>query len=121
MITPYAILSLVLMTAFYYYISKNSGDRREIVNLFRDVLVQFARQLQIFLQKKGDDEGSVHWRPFVVSISDASEERKSAFDMCRWISHKYGFGTYIHYLNGYLSKQKVAESKAIQTKLLREN
>ena len=120
--TPYAILSLALMTSFYYYIGKNSGDRREIVNLFRDVLVQFARQLQIFLQKKRDDEGSsVHWRPFVVSISDASEERKSAFDMCRWISHKYGFGTYIHYLNGYLSKQKVAESKAIQTQLIREN
>ena len=49
--TPYAILSISIMIGFYYYISKNSSDRREIVSLFRDVLVQFARQLQIFLQK----------------------------------------------------------------------
>lgn len=119
--TPYAVLSIILMVGFYYYISRNSGDKREFVNLFRGVLVQFARQLQIFLQKEEEDEESVHWRPFVVSISDASMKRKNAFDMTRWISHKYGFGTYIHYINGYLSKQTFLESKQAQKILLKQN
>lgn len=118
--TPYAILSILLMTAFYYYISKSSGDKREIVNLFRDVLVQFARQLQIFLQKGEEEERSTHWRPFVISIN-SSRERSNAFNMTKWISHKYGFGTYIHYIKGYLSKQNFQEGKEVQKQLLNEN
>lgn len=118
--TPYAILSILLMTVFYYYISKSSGDKREIVNLFRDVLIQFTRQLQIFLQKGEEREHSTHWRPFVVSIS-SSFERPNAFNITKWISHNYGFGTYIHYIKGYLSRQNFQEGKEVQKKLLIAN
>ena len=118
--TPYAILSILLMTGFYYYIRRSSGDKREIVSLFRDVLVQFARQLQIFLQKGEQQDRSTHWRPFVVSIS-SSIERSNAFNMTKWIAHKYGFGTYIYYINGYLSKQNFQEGKEVQKQLLIEN
>lgn len=119
--TFYAIISIFLMTSFYYYISKKSSDSREIVSLFRDVLIQFARQIQIFLQRRYDKVDDTHWRPFVVSISDASLKRKVAFDLTRWIAYKYGFGTYIHYIKGYLSKQTFKESKDIQTILLEKN
>ena len=115
--TPYAILSISIMIGFYYYISKNSSDRREIVSLFRDVLVQFARQLQIFLQKGDSLERSTHWRPFVISIS-SSVNRSNAFDLTKWIAHKYGFGTYIHFIKGYLSKQNFKDGKEIQKQLL---
>ena len=117
--TYYATSSIVIMILFYYYISKSSLDKREIVTLFRDVLVQFARQLQILLQKKDQDSTNLHWRPFVVSISNAFSERTHAFEMTRWISHKYGFGTYIHYIKGYLSKQLVIESEYIKNKLIK--
>ena len=105
---------------FYYYISKSSSDKREIVSLFRDVLVQTARQIQIFIQKKGNDDENLHWRPFVISINEDSFTRKSAFDMCRWISYKYGFGTYIHYINGYLSKDTFKQSKEVLKQLLKD-
>jgi amino acid transporter len=118
--TSFAILSIIILTFFYYYISKSSGDKREIVSLFRDVLVQFARQIQIFIQKKGSDDDNLHWRPFVISINEESFERKSAFDMCRWISYKYGFGTYIHYINGYLSKDTFKQSKDVLKQLLQD-
>ncbi len=116
----FAILSIILMVIFYIYISRNSTDKREIVSLFRDVLVQSARQIQIFIQKKGDDEENLHWRPFVISINEESFERKDAFDMCRWISFKYGFGTYIHYINGYLSKDTFKQSKEVLKQLLKD-
>ena len=118
--TSFAILSIVILTFFYYYISKSSGDKREIVSLFRDVLVQSARQIQIFIQKKGNDDENLHWRPFVISINEDSFTRKSAFDMCRWISYKYGFGTYIHYINGYLSKNTFKQSKEVLNQLLKD-
>ena len=76
--TLFAFLSIIIMICFYYFISKKSSDNREFVNLFKDVLEQLARQLQIFLQRKNESAVStnVHWRPFVVSISDASLTRK---------------------------------------------
>lgn len=117
--TLFAVLSIIIMMTFYYFISKKSSDKREFVNLFKNVLEQLARQLQIFLQRKNDSSVSnVHWRPFVVSISDASLERNDAFDITRWIAHKYGFGTYIHYIKGYLSRQTFEKSKNIKHKLI---
>lgn len=117
--TLFAFISIIIMIYFYRIISKKSSDKREFVNLFRDVLEQIARQLQIFLQRKNDSvEKSVHWRPFVVSISDASLNRTNAFDITRWIAHKYGFGTYIHFIKGYLSKQTFSQSKEIKHKLI---
>ena len=117
--TLFAFLSILIMISFYYFISKKSTDRREFVNLFKDVLEQIARQLQIFLQRKNDSSiTNVHWRPFVVSISDASLERKNAFDVTRWIAYKYGFGTYIHYIKGYLSTQTFEKSKEIKHQLI---
>tara|TARA_B100000886_G_C20425940_1_gene493995 strand:- start:2436 stop:4673 length:2238 start_codon:yes stop_codon:yes gene_type:complete len=118
--TLFAFLSIIIMITFYYFISKKSSDNREFVNLFKDVLEQVARQLKIFLQRINDSNlsSNFHWRPFVVSISDASLTRKSAFDVTRWISYKYGFGTYIHYIKGYLSKQTFEESKVIKHQLI---
>ena len=53
-----------------------------------------------------------------MSISDASLIRKNAFDVTRWIAYKYGFGTYIHYIKGYLSKQNFEDSQNIKHKLI---
>ena len=39
----------------------------------------------------------------VVAISKDSFDRFAAFDLLRWISHRIGFGTYIHHINGYLA------------------
>lgn len=117
--TLFAFLSIIIMILFYYFISKKSSDKREFVNLFKDVLEQVARQLQIFLQRKNEVSiSNVHWRPFVVSISDSSLKRNAAFDITRWIAYKYGFGTYIHYIKGYLSRQTFEESKDIKYKLI---
>jgi hypothetical protein len=44
--------------------------------------------------------------------------RRSAFDMLRWISLKYGFGTYIHYIKGFLTEETNQESREILNKLI---
>ncbi len=119
--TLFAFISILIMTLFYRLVSNHSTDNREFVSLFKDVLEQIARQLQIFLQHKGNgSEKSVHWRPFVVCISDAYFRRTNGFDMTKWISYKYGFGTYIHYINGYLSTKTFEESKQVKHQLLKE-
>ena len=75
--------------------------------------------MQIYLQKKDGDQSQASWRPFLICVSEDSFYSRDSFDLVRWISHKYGFGTYMHYLNGYLSKNTYKESKKIQNKLLK--
>ena len=74
--------------------------------------------MQIFLQK-AEKEKVISWRPSVVCISENSFDRFAAFDLLRWISQKYGFGTYIHKISGYLSKKTNIEAKAAQARLIK--
>lgn len=115
---PYAILSLLIMGTIYYLISEAKDGRRGLARLFKGVIFQMTRQLQIFAQRANKEDYDNYWRPFVICISRDSFKRWGAFDLLRWLSYKYGFGTYIHYIEGYLSKQTASESKEILEKLI---
>ena len=115
---PYAVLSLAIMGLIYYGISIKQKDSHGIGKLFKGVVFQLSRQLQIFAQRADKEERDVSWRPFIVCVSQDTFKRRSAFDLLRWISYKYGFGTYIHYINGFLNKETNKESKEIVNRLL---
>ncbi len=114
----YAILSLMIMGIIYYSINVSNKEHRGLAKLFRGVVFQLSRYLQIFAQRaeKGDREMS--WRPFAICISQDTFKRRSAFDLLRWISYKYGFGTYIHYLEGFLNEKTNNESKSVMKRLI---
>jgi len=114
----YALLSLLIMGLIYYTISNYSKDKRGLVNLFRGVIFQLARQLQVFTQRADKDDYEFHWRPFAICISQDTFKRRSAFDVLRWISYKYGFGTYIHFIKGYLNRKTNQESKDVMERLI---
>ncbi|MCB0641601.1 MAG: amino acid permease [Phaeodactylibacter sp.] len=114
----YAVISILLMVVFYIVVSRYNPDKRNMALIFQGVIFQFSRQLQVFLQK-ADKEQSGSWRPSAVCISEHSFERLSAFDLLRWLSQRYGFGTYIHKINGYLSKTTHQEAKQSQNRLIR--
>lgn len=102
----YALLSISLMVLAYIGITYYRTDREGLVNIFQGVIFQLSRQIQIFLQKAEKETST--WRPSVICISRDSFERVAAQDMMRWLSHRYGFGTYIHFIQGYLSKDSQA-------------
>lgn len=117
----YAAASLTIMGLIYYSVSKYGKDKEGLAHIFKGVLFQVTRSIQIKLQKSHaldtiEDEG---WRPFVVCISKDSFDRLTAFDMMRWLSHKYGFGTYIHHYEEYLSKDTSKRAKEGLVKLLK--
>jgi len=43
-----------------------------------------------------------------------------AFRLLNWISYKYGFGTYLHQIEGYYSRNTVKQAKKEYTKLLNQ-
>ncbi|MCF8226761.1 MAG: hypothetical protein K9J30_12860 [Bacteroidales bacterium] len=115
---PYAILSIVIMILIYVLVSSQKSKEKGIENLFRGVVWQTSRQLQLFAQRTDKEDLDKHWRPFTICISEDTFLRRSSFDVLRWISYKYGFGTYIHYIKGFLTKKTNQESKMVLGKLL---
>ena len=114
----YAFLALLLMVVFYIMVSAYNPEKKNLAIIFQGVIFQISRQLQVFLQKV-EKEQVASWRPSAVCISENSFDRLGAFDLLRWISQKYGFGTYIHKITGYLSKNTHKEAKGAKERLIR--
>ena len=119
MSTPYAILAISVMTAIYLVVSYTNTDKKGLAVIFQGTIFQTSRMLQVFLQKSRRYEQEDRWRPSVVCISSASFERFDAFDLLRWLSHRVGFGMYIHYITGYLSRSTMDESQDVLKRLVR--
>jgi amino acid transporter len=106
----YSLLAIIVMLLLYLGISYSNPDKRGLASIFRGAIFQISRQLQVFLQKSGKTRDDDRWRPSVVCISNVSFGRLAAFELLRWISYRYGFGTYIHYQEGYLSRSTTEQS-----------
>lgn len=116
---PYAITSLFLMVGIYFWVSRYNQQQGGMVRIFQGVIFQISRSLRVMLQKAGGEDSEEHWVPSMICISQDSFDRTSGFDMVRFISHKYGFGTYIHMIKDYYSRTTVAESREIRARLLK--
>ena len=117
----YALASTIIMILIYLWIHNLSKNKKGLQKLFKGVLFQLSRQFQVFLQKRDTGVVDENWRPFIISVSQDSFKRQSAFDLLRWLSHKYGFGTYIHFIDGFLSKETYEESRNVMKRLLSQN
>jgi hypothetical protein len=79
--------------------------------MIKGVLFQLTRRLQVLIQRKQTKVSLANWRPSFIAISSVSLSRLAPFDLLRWISHYYGFGTFIHYIKGPLDTTHQTESK----------
>ncbi len=113
----YAFFSIVIMVIIYFSITYYNENKQGMAKIFQGVIFQLSRQLQVFLQK-ADKEDVNTWRPSIICISEDSFHRTAAFDLMRWVSHRYGFGTYLHFINGYVSRETHKEARKILDRLI---
>lgn len=115
----YALASVVIMVLIYLWISYTNKDRRGIENLFKGIIFKVTRRFQLLLQKRDYSSEEGHWRPFVITISKDAFTRKAGFDMVRWLAYRYGFGTYIHFIEGFLNEKTKAEAREAKGRLIK--
>ena len=115
----FAFASIAIMSGIYLFLSKFKKEEEGLANIFRGFIFQVSRKLHVFLQKASEDEGEENWRPSIICIKQNSFEHYGAFDFLRWISHKYGFGTFIHHIDGYLSKETHEKGKEDLKRLIK--
>ena len=118
----YATASLLIMVGIHAWVSRRGGGQKGMVRLFRGIIFQVQRSLQLALQMRDEDdlEESAGWRPFVLAISPDTFQRKEGFDMVRWVAYQHGFGTYMHFIKGYLSSETQDEARRAQSELLKQ-
>ena len=117
----YALLAILAMSGMYLIIRKSRGEQGDLSIMVRGALFQLTRKLKIFIQRKHEDTGLTrNWRPSFIAISPDSFTRLSHFDVLRWLSHVYGFGTYFHFIKGSLDKKTNEESKVVLDKLINQ-
>lgn len=114
----YAFMAILMMFFLYFIIAYYNQDKKSLALIFQGVIFQFSRQMQVFLQK-ADKEKAKSWRPSAIAFSSQTFNRLGAFDLLRWVSQKYGFGTYIHQIEGYLSKSTNIEAKICKERLIK--
>ncbi len=116
--TPYAFAAILVMIGLYFYISSKSDSKKGMASIFQGVIYQLSRTLQVFLQKADKAKSEEDWRPAVLCLSKDSFERYGALDLMKWISHRYGFGTYIHFEKAFFSKESKATAEDKLQKLI---
>ncbi|MCO6511088.1 MAG: amino acid permease [Aridibacter famidurans] len=114
----YAVVAIVIIFLIYLTVSRFKRDEGGLADLFSGVIFQLSRGLQVFLQKRESDRKTVHWRPSIVIITDRTFENHDAFNFLCWISERYGFGTFIHLIVGYLSDETSARAREAMKQLV---
>ncbi|MEJ2594809.1 MAG: amino acid permease [bacterium] len=116
--TPYAIAAIVIMISLNLYVNSYHQNRKGLTSIFANVIFQINRKLQIYLQKSSSNKNFSEWRPSVICITESSFERNNAYQLLNWISYKYGFGTYLHRIEGYYSKSTYTQANLELKKLI---
>ncbi len=117
--TVYAIAAIGLMVVLYSIIMSKSHTKKGMATIFQGVIHQFSRTLQVFLQKSDKDNQVEDWRPAILCLSQDSFKRYSALELMKWISYRYGFGTYIHFEKAYFSTEAKIKADDDLNKLIK--
>ncbi len=106
----YALGALLAITVLYFGLKKSMAGEDDLSAMIKGVLFQLTRRLQVSIQKRRPQVTLTNWRPSLIAVSGASMSRIAPFDLLRWISEYYGFGTYIHFIKGALDEDTKKEA-----------
>ncbi len=119
--TFYAIVAIIFMVLLYFYISLKSDHKKGMAKIFQGAIYQVNRKIQVYLQKSEKERSEENWRPSVICLAKADDPAGGALQLMKWISHRYGFGTYIHFVQGYLSNELRKEAQLKLDELIKKS
>jgi amino acid transporter len=110
----FAIVALVIMAGLYLTIERSAEHANDLSTIFSGVMTQLTRWLQVRLQKMPGED----WRPSLIMISDRTFQRSAGRRLLAWLCHRYGVGTYLHYIHGMLDEENYRESLRVLKRLI---
>jgi hypothetical protein len=114
----FAVLALVIMLGIYQGLKRVHGSD-DVAALFQSVMTQVSRRFQVKLQSGGPSQRRDAWRPSIVMVNGRTFDRMSPLQFLTWMCHRYGVGTYIHYIKGHLNGDTFKQSRLELARLLK--
>ena len=115
----FATLAVLVLVALYQALRIGKRGEGDLASLFHNVITQATRYMQIRLQQRRKEVTGDEWRPSVIMVNDRTFDRRSPLTMLRWLCHRYGFGTYVHFIKGRLTSATFFESNIVKDRLLK--
>lgn len=116
----YALLAIVFMSVTYMWLNRSHVGERDLSAVMKGVLFQMTRQLQVLIQRKQATVDMSNWRPSFIAISKNTFSRLGPFDLLRWITHYYGFGSFIHFIQGPLNRETNRGAEKVLQRLIEQ-
>ncbi len=115
----YALVALVLMVILYFIVRRSQGSGQDdLADMFRGVMTQATRYMQLQLQRTRRSSPGSAWRPSIIMVNDRTFDRRAHFEMLNWLCHRHGFGTYIHFHRGHLNRESLDAVEEVRDRLL---
>ena len=116
----FAVLALLVMGGLYQFMKRTQSGEGDLAAMFQGVMTQATRYMHIRLQRRRQetDDGD-EWRPSIIMVNDRTFDRRSPLIMLRWMCHRHGFGTYLHFIKGPLNTGSFIESQRIKQRLVK--
>lgn len=113
----FAVIAILAMFLLYRWVSRAADERNDLAEMFEGVMTQLSRHIRIRLQLRVQRRKGGEWRPNVLMVNSRTFDRQSPLQLMRWICDRYGFGTYLHFIEGGLSAESWVESERIKRRL----
>ncbi|MGA7304976.1 MAG: amino acid permease [Rhodothermales bacterium] len=114
----FAILALLALVGLYRLMASRRTGESDLADMFKGVLTQLTRYTHIRLQRHAETTGRDEWRPSIIMVNDRTFDRRSPLIFLRWLCHRLGFGTYLHYVQGNLNETSFRESAEVKQRLV---
>ncbi len=115
----YALLAILVMVALYNVLTRTGPIQRDdLAAMFEGVMTQATRYMYIRLQRRRERSDGEEWRPSVIMVNDRTFDRSAPLTFLRWICHRHGFGTYLHFIRGPLNAESFAESQRVKDRMV---
>ncbi len=116
----FAVLALLVITGLYRLVVRRQGKKDGLGVMFEGVMTQVTRYFNLRLQPRRQRHRSSEWRPSILMVNDRTFDRRAPQEFMRWLCHRHGFGTYLHYIPGLLDEQSFRESQRVKRKLVEQ-
>ncbi len=114
----YALVAILTMVGIYYVLRAGRGTD-DLAAIFKGVMTQVSRYFQTRLQASALRQEGDEWRPSIIMVDARTFDRTAPQQLLAWLCHRYGVGTYLHYIRGHLDPEKFKESRRLQARLIK--
>ncbi len=116
----FAVLALLVMGALYQFMKRARSGEDDLAEMFAGVMTQATRYLHIRLQLRQREKlEAEEWRPSVIMVNGRTFDRRAPLTFLRWLCHRHGFGTYLHFIKGHLNAASYLESQRVRQRLVK--